>query len=39
VVWTLTLEAAGTTGADLGLRIRLVTKAAMPMATAIHNAE
>ena len=28
-----------TTGADLGLRIRLVAMAAMPMATQIHNAE
>ena len=30
--------AAGTTGAERGLRIRLVTMAAMPMATQIHNA-
>lgn len=28
-----------TTGADLGLRIRLVAIAAIPMATQIHNAE
>jgi hypothetical protein len=34
----LSPEAARTSGADLGLRIRLVAKAAMPMATAIHNA-
>jgi hypothetical protein len=32
-------EAAGTIDADRGLRIRLVTNAAMPMATQIHNAE
>jgi hypothetical protein len=32
-------EAAGTAGADLGLRITLVAMAAMPMATQIHNAE
>ena len=35
----LSPEAARTTGADLGLRIRLVAIAAMPMATQIHNAE
>ena len=34
----LSPESAVTTGADLGLRIRLVTKAAMLMATATHNA-
>jgi hypothetical protein len=35
----LTPEAAGTPDAGLGLRITLVTIAAMPIATQIHNAE
>jgi hypothetical protein len=34
-----TPEAAGTPDANLGLRIRLVAKAAIPIPTQIHNAE